>query len=319
MRPVNLSSDLGPLADLIELVFADSMDSNGRAALREMRYLSKMGPGMRLLSRMNEMAMGISMGYVWVEEGRIVGNVSVYAANWPADLGKAWIIANVGVHPEYQGRGIARQLMRASMEVIRQRAGAAAILQVDVDNHIARHLYRTLGFVEERAWTTWRRASYSRLPEMPDHDGYIAHRQRSDWREEYAIAAQTRPADQGGIGWLRPLHMSQFRKPVWGHVTDWLNLRSTERLVMRAGTPPRVVAALWVESAFAARTHLTLLTAPDHLGLYDDVLLNTAIRRFGRNPLGIEHPMDDEATNRLLEKYRFVRQRSVMHMRWTVR
>lgn len=318
MRPVNLSTDLAPLADLIELVFADSLDSNGRAALREMRYLSKMGPGMRLLSRMNEMALGIRMGYVWVEEGRLVGNVSVYAANWPADLGKAWIIANVGVHPHYQGRGIARQLMLASMEMIRQ-AGAAAILQVDVDNHIARHLYRSLGFAEERAWTTWRRASYSRLPDIPPHDGFVAHRQRSDWTDEYILAAQQRPPERGGIGWLRPLHPSQFRKSLWGHLTDWINLRSTERLVLRAGEPRRVVAALWVETAFAARTHLTLFTAsPEHAHYahYNEVLLNTAIRRYGRNPLGIEHPLDDDATSTLLERYRFVRQRSVMHMRW---
>jgi hypothetical protein len=62
LRSVNLRTDLGELADLIELVFADSMDENGRAAIREMRYLSHLGAGLALVGRLNEMMLGISMG-----------------------------------------------------------------------------------------------------------------------------------------------------------------------------------------------------------------------------------------------------------------
>lgn len=43
IRPVNLRTDLPTLADLIELVFAPTMDESGRAAIREMRYMSRMG------------------------------------------------------------------------------------------------------------------------------------------------------------------------------------------------------------------------------------------------------------------------------------
>jgi len=320
MRPVNLRTDLAPLADLIELVFASSMDSNGRAALREMRYLSKMGPSLRVLSRMNETALGINIGYVWIEDGKLIGNVSVYAANWPRQLGSAWIIANVAVHPDYQGRGIARRLMQASMEMIYQRGGTTAILQVDMENHTARHLYRSLGFIEERAWTTWRRSSYSRVPELSEgYDAFITHRRRGEWRDEYDLAAIVRPQQQSGVGWLRPLHPNLFQKSFWSLLNDWANLRTTERLVIRAGQPEKLVASLWIENAFAARTHLTLMVYPQYQGVYDEILLNTAVRRFGRNPLGIEHPMDDAPMNQLLDRYRFVRLRDVMHMRWDAR
>lgn len=318
MRPVNLRTDLAPLANLIELVFADSMDSSGRAALREMRYLSKLGMGLPVISRMNELAMGISLGYVWMSGGQLVGNVSVYPADWPRELGSTWIIANVGVHPDHQRRGIARQLMQASMDMIRGKHGRRAILQVDVKNHPARQLYRNLGFVEERAFTTWRRVSSSFVPEAAANDVLITRRRRGDWREEFELAREMRPAERGGIGWLRPLHPSTFKQGVWKTFGDWLNLRSTEHLVIR-DEADEIAAALWVTSAVATRTRLTLLCKAQYRGLYDDLLINTAIRRFGRNPIVIEHPNDETLTGGVLERYRFVQQRNVVHMRWDAR
>ena len=152
VRPVNLRTDLRPLADLIELVFADSMDSSGRSAIREMRYLSSLGYGLKLIARLNELALGISLGFVYVLDGKLVGNVSVYPASYPSGLGETWILANVGVHPDYQRRGIAGDLMRASLEMIRRRGAARVILQVNYDNEAALRLYERAGFVCERAW-----------------------------------------------------------------------------------------------------------------------------------------------------------------------
>lgn len=322
IRPINLQTDLASLADLIELVFAESMDSGGRAALREMRYLSKMGPGLRVLSRMNELAMGISLGFVWVVDGRLVGNVSVYPANWPADMGSAWIIANVGVHPDFQRRGIAHQLMQASMEMIRQRKGRAAILQVDYDNDTAVRLYERLGFIQERAWTTWQRRGSSRMPPAlpPQAENlYIRHRRRGEWREEMALAQRLRPAERGGLGWLRPFHVSFFRKPLMKKLGDWLNLRGTERLVIRPGEDAQLRASVWVDNALAGKTRLTLLIDPLMQGIYDEALLNYVIRRFGRSTLLIEHPRDDDAMRETLSRYQFMPQRNVIHMRWDVR
>lgn len=319
IRPINLRTDLASLADLIELVFADSMDSSGRDALREMRYLSKMGAGLHVLSRMNEMAFGISQGYVWVEAGELVGNVSIYPANWPADLGSAWIIANVGVHPDYQRRGIARQLMQVSLQAVKERGGTTAILQVDADNMAARNLYRSLGFIDERTWITWRRRSSSVLPAGPPEQPsvYIRHRRRTEWKAEMALVERIRPQKHGGIGWLRPFHISQFRKPSWGKLLDWINFRSTEHLVIRQGN--MLAAALWIENNFGSKTRLTLLVEPHYQGIYDDFLLNTVVRRLNRTPLIIEHPADELAINKTLKKYSFIPQREVIHMRWDVR
>ena len=320
MRPINLRTDLVSLANLLELVFEDRMDSGGRAALNEMRYMSRIGPGLRLLTRLNDIALGISQGYVWMENDRLVGNVSIHATQWPSELGQAWIVANVGVHPDYRRRGIAKKLMWASMDLIRQRGGTTAILQVEADNTSAHELYHSLGFVDERYWTVWRRSNFSRMPrDTRDNKVYIRRRRRHEWQDEWALAERIRPQKQGGLGWLRPLHKGQFRKSWWATLGDWLNLRGTERLVIRSDHDDRLLASLWIERAFAGRTRLTLLVDPLFQGIYDAPLLQTAIRRYDHTPLFIEHPSDETATNRLLKEHSFAPQHDFIHMRWDAR
>ena len=94
---------LGEVADLVGRVFADELDARGRSAVREMQTAGKLGP---LLGGLMQAAMFQDMiaGYVWLAEGRIVGNVTIQ----PVDQGGLrWRISNVAVAPEQRGRGIA--------------------------------------------------------------------------------------------------------------------------------------------------------------------------------------------------------------------
>jgi ribosomal protein S18 acetylase RimI-like enzyme len=259
----------------------------------------------------------MGLGYVWITDGRLVGNVSVYPA--PTQMPRTWVIVNVAVYPEYQGRGIATRLMQSTMEMIRLRGGQRAILQVDADNESARHLYLKLGFRQERAWTAWRRNSLISRPAPLSNGPLIVHRATGEWQAEYALAERVRPDELGGIGWLRPLHISQFRQPFWKQLTDWLTLQSTERLVIRSGDETQLHAALWIENGFASpSTHLTLMVDPEYEGVYDEALLNTAVRRFGGSALLLEHPSDRDVTSALLRRYQFSPRREVIHMRWDV-
>lgn len=319
IRPVNLKTDLAPLADLIELAFADTMDSSGRAAIREMRALSRFGTGLGVLAGMNDLVQGIGLGYVWVEDDRLIGNVSIYPSNLPADMRNYWIIANVAVHPEYRGRGIARRLMEVSLDAIRKHGATRgrspkAILQVEQGNDAAYHLYDTLGFVEEGTWRHWRRSGTTRVPPQ-EHDAYIAQRRRDEWRAEYALAKRIRP---NGLGWQRPLHPRSFHRSLLGALNDMLNMRSTERLVIRSEDERQVLASLWIERAVAATSvQLVLMVDPDYQGIYDDALIHLAAQRYGmRTPLMLEHPANDTLTSAVLERYHFHEQRTLVHMRW---
>lgn len=318
-RPVNLRTDLGPLADLIEVAFASTMDNSGRAAVSEMRALSRISAGLGVLSGLNDVAQGMRMGYVWIADGKLVGNVTVYPADGRGFDGKTWVIVNVATHPDYQRRGIAYHLMRASMEMIRERGGTKAILQVDADNPGARNLYLRLGFIEERAWTTWRRPSQYHKPAPFEQNIHITHRRADEWKAEYQLADYVRPAALGGLGWLRNMHPGYFRKGVWGQISDWFSFRSVERLIIRSEDQSSILASLWIENTLmSSASHLTLLVHPDYEGVYDEALLNTVVRRFGSAPISIEHPADRLTTSAILRRYQFAPKRDVIHMRWDI-
>lgn len=320
LRPINLKTDLAQLADLIELVFAESIDQGGLNTAREMRTMSRIGMGLSILAGLNDLAQGLNLGYVWIADGRLVANVSIYPANWPGTSGRVWVIANVGVHPDYQRQGIATRLIQASLDSIAQRGAIAAMLQVESRNEGAWRIYQRAGFVDERIWTTWKRTSSSLLTsESEDHSVHIAWRRSDEWRLEYELAQHVRPALRGGVGWQRPLHPSLFRKPLLKQLDDWISLRSQERLVIRSADQSHLLASMWVESgALTSSTQLTLMVEPEYQGIYDDVLLQLAIRRFGgrRHALMIEHPSDEVATSELLRRYYFRPQREVIHMRY---
>jgi ribosomal protein S18 acetylase RimI-like enzyme len=317
LRPVNLQTDLRPLADLIELVFADSMEDGGRAAIREMRYLSKMGYGLNLISSLNELALGISMGYVYIADGKLVGNVSIYPAGYPKDMGASWIIANVGVHPDYQRRGIAYQLVEASINMIRERAGKRAILQVNYDNVGAQRLYERIGFIYERAWTTWRRSSFIQSPTTHHHNFHITRLRSSEWQLEYALAQRVRSNNQGGLGWLMPLQKKHFHTSSWKRFLGFLSLNSTEKLVIHDEMNQQILASLWIENSMSIMsTRIRLMTAP-HIETkpYANALLNNILHRFGRATILLEHPHDDVTVNELLTHYQFRIKRNLWHMR----
>lgn len=317
VRPVNLRTDLRPLADLIELVFADSMDSSGRSAIREMRYLSQLGYGLKLIARMNELALGISLGFVYIMDGKLVGNVSVYPASYPKALGETWILANVGVHPEYQQRGIAHELMRASLEMIRKRGAARVILQVSCDNSPALQLYERHGFIYERAWRIWRRSGFLRTPLSSNRDLRISRPRRSEWQAEYTLAQVARPNCRGGLGWLKPVQKAEFYKPIWSQLLDLISLNSTERQVIHDQDDGNILASCWVESGMSfGNIRLRYFAAPhlDHRP-YAEALIGKQVSRFDRATIIFEHPYDDEVVNDLLRIYQFKVKRELWHMR----
>jgi ribosomal protein S18 acetylase RimI-like enzyme len=81
-------------------------------------------------------------GFVWLEDGRVAGNVSLRRAYTRG----GWMIGNVAVHPDLQGQGIGRALMDAATGLIVQRGGSWAGLEVREDNVAACGLYRGMGF-----------------------------------------------------------------------------------------------------------------------------------------------------------------------------
>jgi ribosomal protein S18 acetylase RimI-like enzyme len=143
LRPVDPLRDMGAIADLIQASFSDDLDQSGYAMLHEMRTMGRLGAFLWYLGSWGGSLSMMLSGFVWVEAGRIVGNVTVTPSSHAPDR---WMISNVAVAQEYRGRGIARSLMNAALEMIAEAGGRIVTLQVRDDNPVARHIYETLGF-----------------------------------------------------------------------------------------------------------------------------------------------------------------------------
>jgi ribosomal protein S18 acetylase RimI-like enzyme len=163
LRPMNMFRDLPAVADLIELCFANTMDNDGQRYIADMRRASRDDGFLRWASHMTESASLPLTGFVWEEDGRIVGNASLIPFR---DRGKRiYLIANIAVHPEYRRRGIARVLTRRAMKYGWDKKASALWLHVRDDNPGAIELYGELGFQEVTRRTTWAARSD---PSSPD-------------------------------------------------------------------------------------------------------------------------------------------------------
>src|SRR5215203_3720591 len=127
IRPFDIGRDLRPVAELIADAFTNELDPRGLAALREMRIMSHLSGLLKVLSRSTGDLDDVFSGFVWVEEGIIVGNVTVQRAD---KYGNRWQIANVAVARAYRGRGIARRLMEQAIAHVAANEGRWAVLQV---------------------------------------------------------------------------------------------------------------------------------------------------------------------------------------------
>lgn len=324
LRPVRLRRDLGSIADLIELSFGDNMDSAGRAAVREMRTLSRSGPLLWFLASLDRGLRSMNKGFVWINPptGHLVGNVSIYEVHLPKTL----VIANVAVHPEFRRRGIAKAMMEATMAKAKKLGAKTVLLQVDAENEGAQRLYSGLGFIEERIFTRWQwYPTYTavipaRRNEAPD----ITMRSRQEWRAILALAEKIRPNDSGGLGWLRPVSPQTFKQSFGESLLSMLGIQSRQWWVARHPTRQNtLLAAMSIQNTFGTRYRpIELLVDPDADGSkLEQDMLGFAMRLVSdyRRGLMIEHPDDDMIANDVLRSNDFTRKRRLMHMRWQVR
>ena len=153
LRSLNVLRDLPGVADLVEKCFADTIDAEGRRYLQQMRRAGQDNTFLRWASNAVESVSMPLSGYVWEENGEIIGNVSLIL--YRHEKKKIYLIANVAVHPDCRRRGIGRALTVAAMHYADQRRANATWLHVRDDNPGAIALYASLGFQELARRTMW--------------------------------------------------------------------------------------------------------------------------------------------------------------------
>ena len=206
--------DLSAGADLIELCFSPTMDNDGQRYLSDMRRASRDDSFLRWASHMTESASLPLMGYVWEQDGRIVGNASLIPFR---DQGKRiYLIANVATHPEYRRRGIGRALTERVMKQARDKKASAIWLHVRDDNPGAIKLYQDLGFQEIARRSTWQASPDLRLVQ-PASDIRIMPRQPRFWPLQQDWLRRLYPE---ALSWYHSWKINSLRPGPW----NWLYL-----------------------------------------------------------------------------------------------
>ena len=315
LRPLDPSRDLGQLANLIEEAFSDDLGDEGQAALQDLRMFSRLGPLVFLMDLISPEFHEYLSGFVRIEDGRVVGNVTVTRAS---GLSRRWVISNVAVARAYRGRGIGRKLTAAAVEEARSAGGEDVLLRVRAGNDTARRLYESIGFRQVTAVTEMELSRIGAIAPVPAAGFTLRPRRYSEWRQEMELAREAIPA---GVQRLQPVSAGAYRFDLDQRLGRWLGHlfagRSERRLVVAEGE--RFLATLDVIVAHWRGFHrLALMIHPDYHGRLDEMLISTGLHLCSRCPdrrVRVKLPEDYAEAIAVLRRYGFVEQKTLALMR----
>ncbi len=315
IRPFDIGRDLRPVAELIADAFALELDDRGAAALREMRIMSRLSGLLGVLNMTTGEFEDFFGGFVWVEDGKVVGNITVQRAD---KFGTRWQIANVAVAPAYRGRGYSRRLMERALSHIREQGGTWAVLQVYAENRIARSLYERMGFdVVGGTSELEARRPPADVPPPPQ----IAHFYTvpaSQWQPLYELAASQLGAQ---AQWWRPVRRSEFQRSVEQQVGEriWslLGRRQVLRRCIQRGQRFDAAVVLTAQR-WKANHKLQIWVRPELYGQDEQALVQWAmhaLRPYPPWPITAGLPSDHSAGIEALQRFGFAPVRTLLTMR----
>lgn len=281
LRPFDMRRDLLQLANLIELAFQSELDLIANPIVTEMRQLARSGPLLWFFNAFSPLLLSLLYGYVWIADGQLVGNVSLTRESAQLAI---WSISNVAVHPDFRGRGIARQLMQAAIQEASRKGARWVILEVQSDNAPARQLYSRLGFQVYDTVAELRLAAGEQGAQRHKPTLALRERRPQDWQ---GICLLLRAATPETVQVVRPIECSYYRATVRQKLERWLDSllylrQSQDWLLEKDG---QVVALLQATGQYTKTAHrLQVYVHPDHRGTIEEELLASGLYWLNRFP-----------------------------------
>jgi ribosomal protein S18 acetylase RimI-like enzyme len=213
LRSFRLPADLSLMIQILPQAFQYPDHPEWSIQTDELEgLLSLVGTARRLwplffvLSKTSPQMQDFLRGFIWEEDGQPVGLVNVSRIGSSND----WMIANVAVLPAYRGRGIARKLVAAAVELAEARRAQQVILDVVKGNTPAFQLYNSMDFTLFATAAVLRRSPVGRVVAPPNPPtGYRATRVPPyRWQPFYTLSLETIPAE---VQKFRPVTVEHFR------------------------------------------------------------------------------------------------------------
>jgi GNAT superfamily N-acetyltransferase len=275
LRPFNRTRDLGGVAVLLEQAFREDLTYiHLWSHVPLLRNLSAY-----LWAASFAPAMPDSLlGFVWEEDRRIVGNVTLT----PVEGRRlCWLISNVAVDEKFRRRGIARQMMEAAILAARHRGAGRLILNVRPHNSAAIELYYELGFE-----TVDTEMGYVRKRQAPPQSPPFSLRRLNgeEYRDAYELA---RAGMSPRLILLRPPRVGDFamhfEDRLAERMADLLVGQSSERWGYFEGGALRATALLRAQRIGTPHT-LDLRVAPAARGHLEEGMVAFALTRLAQFP-----------------------------------
>jgi ribosomal protein S18 acetylase RimI-like enzyme len=323
LRPVDPARDMGAVADLIQAAFADDLDQAGYSMLREMRHMGRLGP---LLWWFNDPGAGLNQvlsGFVWLEDGQVIGNVTVTQASHAADR---WIISNVAVAKPHRGRGIARRLMNAAIGVIDEWRGKVVTLQVRDDNAAALHLYQTMGFRVIFGSTHMRLDAVTSVPLLPLPGTQLRTLRNTDAEMSYQLA---RAATPEVVQAEHPIRLAHYQLGLERRFADWFRtwMGGPPAVRLAAVVPclcggaergDRLEATIVTEPAGRSESQIALTVHPEQRGRIEKHLISHMLHQLSQkahHSVVARHPTYHPEGIEAFRSFGFRTERTLLWMR----
>jgi ribosomal protein S18 acetylase RimI-like enzyme len=288
IRKMDISRDLNAVADLIERCFPIHLDKDGQTYIKQMRQAARDMRYVRWLSTFADVSENRASGFVWEENGQILGNLSLIP--FQQDGERIHLIANVAVQREYRRKGIARALTERAIGYLRRQHEPRIWLQVRKDNFGAQSLYRSVGFTDQFIRTTWhiKPKDLIRNESVSPENLTIQKRKIADWDDQRSWLVDTYPPR---LRWNLPVDFNRFEPGTFQSLINVLEgVRLKHWTIESSGKPTGVVT--WQKTNTFAN-NLWLAFDPDT----EETALTWALTQVvsqlpGLHPLSVDYASD---------------------------